>query len=254
MKLHFRKYGDSPEVIVIVHGLFGMLDNWHNIARKLSETHTVYSVDVRNHGGSPHDEEMNYSVIGEDLKHFLKDHNINRANFIGHSMGGKAVMKLADLYPEIIDRLIVVDIAPKKYRPGHLELFDAMFNLPVADLKSRTEADKALSEKVPEMGVRLFLLKNIERRPEGGFRWKLNLQTIFDHYEEIIDTIELDTPFLGETLFISGDRSGYIRETDHADILRQFPDARFETVENSGHWVHAENPTAFLDTVVQFLG
>lgn len=230
-----------------------MLDNWHNIAKKLSDQFTVYTIDVRNHGGSPHSEEMSYPLICDDLNEFCETHFLSSASFVGHSMGGKAVMKLADIYPGLIDKLCVVDIAPKKYKPGHLELFKAMFDLPIGQLSSRSEAERLFSQQVKEPGVRLFLLKNIHRRSRGGFEWKLNLQSIFNNYDHIIDEIQLDWPFSNDTLFINGDKSNYVKEEDQTRILELFPNAEFVKIPNAGHWVHAENPTDFLTQLTDFL-
>jgi pimeloyl-ACP methyl ester carboxylesterase len=253
LELNYKKYGDNDNVVIIVHGLFGMLDNWHNIARKLSENYTVYTVDLRNHGGSPHADEMDYDLISNDLYHFTNTHHITSASFVGHSMGGKAVMKLADLFPGIINKLCVVDIAPKKYKPEHHQYFKAMFNLPVAELKSRGEAEKRLAEMIPDTGIRLFLLKNLHRSKEGGFHWKFNLQGIYDNYEAIIDKVSLDWPFSNPSLFIKGAKSNYISEEDEDAIYEMFPNAEFTSIPDAGHWVHAENPTDFFNTLNEFL-
>ncbi len=253
MELNYKKYGDSTNVVLIVHGLFGMLDNWHNIARQLAPDFTVYTVDVRNHGGSPQSVDMTYDLISDDLSEFFEKHSIAKASFVGHSMGGKAVMKLADLYPGLIDKLCVVDIAPKKYLPGHLHLFKAMFDLPIGRINSRSEADHEFAKSVQDPGVRLFLLKNLQRQREGGFNWKLNLQSIFDNYETISDKVTLNWPFSNPTLFISGELSNYVTEADQDQILELFPNAEFNTIPNAGHWVHAENPKAFYKVLYEFL-
>lgn len=254
MKLNYKQYGDAGHHVVIVHGLFGMLDNWHNMAKKLSEQYIVTSVDVRNHGSSPHHASMTYDDICADFKELTTDLGITSAHFVGHSMGGKAVMKLADLHPEIIDKLCVVDIAPKRYNPGHLEIFDAMFSLPVEEINSRSEAEKMLSEKIADAGIRLFILKNIDRLKEGGYTWKMGLNEIYQNYESIIDEVKLSWPFSNETLFIAGAKSGYITQEDEAGILAMFPNAEFATIPDAGHWVHAENPTDFYQTLSAFLG
>ncbi len=253
MTLNYKKYGEQQPTIIILHGLFGMLDNWHNIAKMLSEKFTVYSVDVRNHGGSPHSDVMTYAEMCHDIAEFCETHAIHKAHFVGHSMGGKLVMSLADLYPQLIDKLVVVDIAPKKYKPGHLELFKAMFDLPIDEINSRSEAENMLKEVIPEAGIRLFLLKNLQRNPDSGYSWKMNLKAIYSNYESIIGAITLGWPFSNETLFIKGENSNYISESDESVILEMFPNASFETIENAGHWVHAENPKDFFNCLVSFL-
>ncbi|MFT4522607.1 MAG: esterase [Bacteroidia bacterium] len=253
MELFAKKYGNGPETILIVHGLFGSLDNWHNMARSLSEKFTVFTVDLRNHGNSPHDEEMNYSVMADDLANFMLTHHLEKAHLIGHSMGGKVVMKVADLHPSIVDRLIVVDIAPKKYPPGHAEIFSALLALPIKDFNSRQEAEDALAKRVDDEGVRLFLLKNLKREKGGGFSWKMNLLVIDKNYDAISEKLSLSWPFSNPTLFVKGALSQYIKAEDEADILEAFPNAVFKSIPESGHWVHADNPTTFLSVVDNFL-
>ncbi len=253
MKLNYKQYGDSGPYVVIVHGLFGMLDNWHNMAKSLSAHFKVVSVDVRNHGNSAHHPSMTYEDICDDFNELLKDLSIPKAHFIGHSMGGKAVMKLADLHPGLIDKLCVVDIAPKKYKPGHLAIFDAMFKLPVNTLSSRKEAEALLSESIDDVGIRLFILKNIDRCKTGGYEWKMGLENIYKNYETIINRVTVSWPFSNETLFIKGAKSNYISTEDESTILEMFPNAEFATIPKAGHWVHAENPEAFYTVLEDFL-
>lgn len=253
MKLNYKQYGDSGPYVVIVHGLFGMLDNWHNMAKNLSAHFRVVSVDVRNHGNSFHHEHMTYEDMCDDFDELLKDLSIPKAHFVGHSMGGKAVMKLADIHPGLIDKLCVVDIAPKKYKPGHLAIFDAMFNLPVSALTSRKEAETLLSKSIEDIGIRLFILKNIDRCKDGGYEWKMGLENIFKNYETIIDRVTVSWPFSNDTLFIKGAKSNYISIADESNILEMFPNAEFATIPNAGHWVHAENPDAFYTVLEDFL-
>jgi esterase len=253
LKLNYKQYGDSGKYVVIVHGLFGMLDNWHKMAKLLSPEYQVITLDVRNHGASPHNERMSYADICSDINELLIDLNISSAHFVGHSMGGKAVMKLADLHPELIDKLCVVDIAPKRYKPGHHEIFKAMFELPVSELTSRKDAENHLATRIKDAGIRLFILKNIDRKTEGGYQWKLGLQNIYSNYEQIIDSITLQWPYSKDVLFIKGEKSHYITNQDELDILDFFPNATFQSIPNSGHWVHAENPTAFYATLNEFL-
>ena len=253
MKLHHKIYGNAEEAVVIVHGLFGMLDNWHNIAKQLSDTYKVVTVDVRNHGNSPHSPDMDYDYMANDLNELLDDLGISSAHFVGHSMGGKIVMKVADLFPHRVDKLCIVDIAPKRYNPGHLELFDAMFSLDLETISSRSEIDEALIKKIPNTAIRLFLTKNIQRDKSGGFQWKMNLSVIFDAYQEIIGAIELAWPFSGETLVMRGERSDYITDEDMSDIEEMFPNSRLVTITGAGHWLHADNPDGFLSELKAFL-
>ena len=163
MQLYFKKYGTEGKILIILHGLFGMSDNWHNIARKLSETNIVFTLDQRNHGQSPHSPVMNYSVMADDIWEFMKSENIVEAILIGHSMGGKTAMAFADKYPAKTEKLIVVDIAPKAYKPGHIIYFDAMKTI---DFKAtgRKEIENQLAKRIADKGEMLFLLKNMKEK------------------------------------------------------------------------------------------
>ena len=177
MQLYFKKYGTEGKIILILHGLFGMSDNWHNIARKLSETNTAYTLDLRNHGQSPHSPIMNYSVMADDVWDFMNDEKISEAIVIGHSMGGKTAMAFANKYPEKTEKLIVVDIAPKAYKPGHIIYFDAMKSINFK-ASGRKEIEDQLAKNITNQGEMLFLLKNLYRKENGEYGLKLNLEAI----------------------------------------------------------------------------
>lgn len=252
MDLNYKTFGQG-DPIVILHGLFGTLDNWQTIARKLAEDHTVYIVDQRNHGRSPHLDEINYELMAEDLRQFMEDHWIYHAHIMGHSMGGKTAMRFALDHPDMVDRLIIVDIAPRAYPPGHETIFEALLGLDLSHLESRSDAEEWLKPHVPDFAVRQFLLKNLTRDKEHGYQWKMNLPVIHQHYEDILGPIESDEPYEGPALFLKGTRSPYIREEDHALICQMFPHARIESIERAGHWLHSEQPEFFLRRVSVFL-
>ena len=252
MQLNFKTFGQG-EPIIILHGLFGMLDNWQTIAKKLADTHTVFIVDQRNHGRSPHVEEHTYAGMADDLLQFMQDQFIQKAHILGHSMGGKTAMHFALNHPDQVDKLIVVDIAPKTYPNGHDEIFAALQSLKLNELESRKEIDEQLSNFISETGVRQFLMKNIERSRENGYALKMNLPVIYRDYPTILQEPELDDPFEGETLFIRGAKSRYVKDEDVLNILEFFPNARLETILDAGHWVHAERPQELLDLVKDFL-
>ena len=246
--VNYRVYGESnPHSIYILHGIFGMLDNWHLAAQKLSENHRVITFDARNHGKSFHHPDAGYSAMVEDLKNLMNLLGDRSAIIMGHSMGGKTAMAFAEKYPEMVQQLIVVDIAPKRYVAGHLGYFRAFKEVNLSALNSRKEAEEAFAPYAPEMSVRQFLLKNIEPIAGGGYTTKSNLEAIETHYEEIIGELEFDHVFLKQVDFIAGSKSGYIKEEDKDSILQHFPTSRFHVVQNAGHWVHAENPQGFLD-------
>jgi pimeloyl-ACP methyl ester carboxylesterase len=252
LQLNFKTFGQGPAVIIL-HGLFGSLDNWITLARKLAEDYSVYIIDQRNHGKSPHTEEFDYQILAEDLHHFMDSHGIYQAHLIGHSMGGKVVMQFASLYPERIDKLIVVDMAPKSYEPHHTQIFNTLNALDLTQVTSRKEADAYLFPRIQPQSVRQFLLKNLGRDKEKGFRWKFNLSSIYKHYPEILDNVEIDFPFDGDTLFLSGGASDYVLPEDKEDILELFPEANFVVLDGVGHWVHAEAPDRFMKEVGDFL-
>jgi esterase len=252
MKLHYKTFGQG-DPIIILHGLFGTLDNWQTIAKTLAENHSVYIVDQRNHGRSPHTDAMDYPSMAEDLKSFMESHWIYRSHIIGHSMGGKTAMQFALEHPDMVESLVVVDIAPKHYPGGHKEIFDALTALDLNSIDSRQEAEDFLQTRIPDFAVRQFLLKNLSRTKEGVYHWKMNLPVLYKHYAQILGPTLSDHSFDGETLFIKGGNSPYIQDEDLPDIRELFPRARVETVEGAGHWVHAEAPDAFVETVRKFI-
>lgn len=253
MKLHFRELGTGSPLIIL-HGLFGFLDNWQTLAKYLSKQYKIYLVDLRNHGRSPHSPEFNHSVMAQDLFQFIQDHHIHNPAIMGHSLGGKVAMHFALKHPELLSRLIIVDIAPKSYPVHHQEIINALKAINPATIKSRSEVDDILAQYIPEEDVRLFLAKNLYRQEDNSFAWRMNIPAIEEHIAEVGNETISETPFLKPTLFIKGSRSGYIKpEKDTALIEKLFPAARIETIENAGHWVHAEAPEQFYNLVVDFL-
>jgi len=254
MKLFYKKYGETGTPVFIMHGVFGMLDNWHNIAGNVAEEgFVVYTVDVRNHGHSPHSPEMGYEVMADDLAELMKDVGAEQAIIMGHSMGGKIAMTFALKYPEKVIKLICVDIAPKRYKPGHLEIIDAFKRMDLSSVTSRKEADDRMKTFISDTGVRQFLLKNLHRNDDNTYRWKHNIAAIEAHYEEIIGEITTDKTFDKPTLFIKGADSAYIKQEDEAHIQSMFTNVLFAEVADAGHWVQAENPEGFLVALLNFI-
>lgn len=249
-----RVYGTGNEVVYILHGIFGMKDNWHHIAGLLSRNCIVVTLDARNHGKSFHDHEMSYESMANDVAGLMVHLGHDKINLIGHSMGGKTSMKFASLFPEKLHSLMIVDIALRKYPPGHLAYFRAFENIDFLSIQSRTEADQAFAEYAPELAVRQFLLKNLEPIPGGGYRPKFNLPAIENFYQESIGMLELPAnSYLGPTLCVRGESSSYVLKTDEPEMLRVFPHCEFRTIHHAGHWVHADNPEEFLTQTRQFL-
>jgi esterase len=251
MKLHFKRYGSGPALCVL-HGLFGSLNHWHTHARALSERFTVYVLDQRNHGGSPHDSVMTYDAMADDLREFMDEHAIPEARLIGHSMGGKTAMRFAGLHPSRLHSLVVVDIAPRAYPPAHDDIFDALFGVDPSRYASREEIDHVLEPLLPESRIRQFLLTNLSRDTGGSYRWKMNVTFIHRNYRAIAGAVEVDPPFEGPALFIRGERSHYLLPADEPGIRSLFPRARFAMIPGAGHWVHAEAPGAFRRLLLEF--
>lgn len=238
--------------MVILHGLFGSSDNWYSLSKVFAEKYEVYTVDQRNHGQSPHTDEFNYHVLADDLEEFLRQQGVADPIVVGHSMGGKTAMNLAIKNPSIIKKLIVVDIAPKAYPIHHDHILDGLTAIPIGSIQSRNEAEAILAEYVDEPDVRQFLLKNLARNAEGKFIWKVNLRAIEAHIEEIGAGMQFEGVYTKPALFIKGARSGYFETGDDENIRKYFPQAQIVTV-NTGHWVQAEAPEAFLEAVNNFL-
>ena len=268
MELFYRKYGEAAPPLVIVHGLYGASDNWVSIARDLSDRFEVYVVDQRNHGQSSHSSEHDYPSMREDLREFMDLQGIKKAVLVGHSMGGKTVMSFAEAWPERVQALISVDIAPKSYRnlalasrtaANHSSMIDAMMKIDLSKIESREDADHALATSIGSERIRSFLLKNLRREQSGAFAWRINLEAINKNLEAIFEGMDREhiaaqgviTGF--PVLFISGGESGYIRTTDHQLIRDIFPTAEVVTIPGSGHWVHAEQPKLLVKTIRYFL-
>ncbi|GJM31599.1 MAG: alpha/beta hydrolase [Saprospiraceae bacterium] len=252
MDLNFKEFGQG-DPIIILHGMFGTLDNWQTIGKQLAEHYTVFLIDQRNHGRSPHTDSINYPALAEDLGAFMEAHWIYKTHLIGHSMGGKTAMQFATSYPDLVDKLVVVDIAPKQYEGGHREIIDALLALNPDNIQSRQEADTFMESRIEDFGVRQFLLKNLTRTKAGNYRWKMNLDVINQHYADILAPGIGPDVFEGQALFLRGEKSNYILDEDWPDILSHFPNAQLQTVPKAGHWVHAEAPEVLLAAVTDFL-
>lgn len=251
MELFSREYGEG-QPLVILHGLFGSSDNWLTQARLFAPTYKVFTVDLRNHGQSPHSDAFDYSSMTGDLEEFISTHKISNPVIIGHSMGGKTAMNFALAHPEMVDKLIVVDISPRPYNLEHYTIVEGLNAIPVATISSRNEADEELSRYVPEPDVRQFLLKNLQRKPDGGFTWKINLPVITEKLSNVGVDLQFSGTFEKPTLFIRGKRSKYVPDSDWKRITEVFPNARLETME-TGHWVQAEKPQEFVEVVTRWL-
>ena len=262
--LHFRKSGHGP-AMVILHGLYGSSDNWISIARKLEDRFTVFIPDLRNHGQSPHTSTHTYQDMAGDLYQFFKDHSINKATILGHSMGGKLAMMFAADYPELITGLIIADIAPKNYNSEkipfktvvqHELILEQMEELNLVSVTSRKEIDYFLAEKLKDSTLRQFLLKNIHRNREGYFEWKINVPVLKHALNSITHDVNSEwfadrLPILNYPVtFIRGLDSDYISDQDFVDLNKIYPEAKLISIADAGHWLHAEQPEKFLEAVL----
>jgi esterase len=251
MNLYAREFGQG-DPIIILHGLFGFSDNWQTIAKKLAEHYLVITPDLRNHGRSPHVESHSYPEMAEDLRLYMEAHWVFSTFLIGHSMGGKVAMQFALDHPDLVEKLIVVDIEPGQADDNHSDIFTSLLEMNLEKMTERQEAEQFLESRIPDLGTRQFLLKNITRNDEGGFEWKMNLSVLWKSYHNILAPVKGD-PFLKPCLFIRGSRSNYIKDADWPGVLKLFPQARLHTIEGAGHWVHADQPLALLETIQAFL-
>ncbi len=253
MKLNYKVLGQG-EPVIILHGLFGMLDNWMAFGKQLSSDYTVFLVDLPNHGRSPHIPEMNYQILADALKEFMEDLWIYEAALVGHSMGGKVAMQAALSYSDLVSKLVVFDIAPKKYTPDHDKILMALSNINLNGIELRSQVEEELLAEIKDPGVTSFLAKNIQRTKDGGFEWKLNLESITNSYENILEAPVLtDQEYQKETVFYRGELSPYISTNEDNLILRYFPKAVVETIPNAGHWLHVDAFDILLDKVRKFL-
>jgi len=252
MELFYRQVGNGTPLIIL-HGLLGLSDNWYSIAKNLGEKYRVYLPDLRNHGRSPHSSIFNYEVMARDVREFLDTHRIASSTIVGHSMGGKVAMYFALQHPAYVEKLVVVDIAPRAYAPQHEEIFEAIFSVDLSPVKTRQEVDALLAGRIKDVTVRRFLLKNLIRDKNGTFRWKFNLQGIFRNIHTMYEPIHSDQPFLKPTLFIKGEKSLYITEEDIFQIKKLFPEAQIRVIPGAGHWVHFDKPDKFIKILRTFL-
>lgn len=252
MDLFYRENGKGIPVIIL-HGLFGSSDNWLTLMKKFANNFHVFAIDQRNHGQSFHSDRFDYQVMSDDLLTFYKQAGLKNAVIIGHSMGGKTAMRFALDHPDQVTKLIVVDIAPRSYPVHHDHIAEALCSLELDSYSRRDEADRALAEKIKNPAIRQFLLKNVERNGQGRLIWKINLPVIKKNLENMGAEIGNDRPYKGPSLFIAGEKSDYIQPSDESRIKSLFLNTRIVYFKNTGHWVHAEAPDRFYETVSFFI-
>ena len=264
MKLFFRKMGEGPPVIIL-HGLYGSSDNWITIAKTLSDSYTLYIPDQRNHGKSPHSSRHDYTEMTADLEELVMENISGKFVIIGHSMGGKVAINFTFHHPERIASLIVADISPFRRYPddlaiveSHEKILKTLLFTDISSAASRKEAEKMVMEKILDKKVAGFLLKNISRDKTGKFKWSINAPALYNNIEKLMSGLVIPDEVTGgitgfPVLFIRGGESEYLPDSHKTDISKLFPAAEFITIPETGHWLHADKPSEFVQIVRDFL-
>lgn len=251
MQLHYQGQGDGSPLIVL-HGFLGSLDNWRVMSTRSARQHQVYGIDLRNHSALPLNAIMNFRAMAEDLREFFASRDLSSAQLLSHSMGGKVAMQFALDFPTQVDKLLIVDIAPRAYASEHRPLLNALLSLPLQSFTTYAEIDSALAPTVPDMAVRQFLSKNLRRNENGGFYWRIALDAISDHCDELTQAIESSIRFTKPTLFIRAGRSPFMQDDDIAGIRKIFSNVEIITITDTGHWVHIDATERFYQVVTNF--
>lgn len=250
--LHSTILGKGKPLLVL-HGLFGMSDNWITLGRKFSESFEVHLIDLRNHGRSFHDGIMDFESMSEDLINYCNYYHLKSINLLGHSLGGKVAMFFAIQFPKMVHKLIVADIAPKRYSNRHQTIFNALDNVDFKRAKTRDEVGKILGKSISNQSIVQFLLKNVHHKTSDELDWRFNLGVLKKNYNVINEMLPAYGTFETETLFLKGENSDYILPSDESSIMAHFPIAQIEIISNAGHWLHAENPEEFYQKCLMFL-
>ncbi len=253
MKLFSKKYGDKGQDLIVIHGLFGMSDNWNTLGKKFAKYCKVHLIDLRNHGRSPHSDEFSYELMCGDVLEYMEDNNIINPMILGHSLGGKVAMKFAFLYPDKIEKMIVADMAPRRYDTDfHQDLLSTLYKLHLEDFEKREEIDKLLASTYEDKGMRLFLLKNLYRKENKEFAWRFNIEVLLEKVSNIQEADFVKGICKIPTHFIRGGNSNYITTEDEFIINKHFSDFSIATIDGAGHWLHAEKPERFYSEVMGF--
>jgi pimeloyl-ACP methyl ester carboxylesterase len=251
--LHSKIVGSGEKHLLVLHGLFGQLDNWNTLGKYFGEEFTTHLIDLRNHGRSFHNEDSSLKAMTQDIVNYMDTNNIEKAHLLGHSLGGRIVIDFAMQYQDRLDHLIVADMAPKAYQPHHNTIFKALKSVNFEEISSRKDVENIFEQYIPEVGVRQFLMKNVYHAENGQYAFRFNLSSLDKYYQELIGSELLKGVFNGPTLFLGGANSNYILAEDEIMIKERFPNAEIKKIANAGHWLHAENPKDFVTEVMNFL-
>jgi esterase len=256
MELNYRQYSAAGASVLVLHGLFGSLSNWGWHCKQLAGRYAVYGVDLRNHGDSPHSDQLDYQVMAEDVRQLIIRLGLKSCCIVGHSMGGKVAMQLALNFPDLVDKLVIVDIAPVSYpedADSHMKVLAAMDAVKLSEIQSRTEAEVTLEDYIPQEALRKFVLTNLARNKEGLFEWRLHNDSIRENYAKLRSELVSTKSFSKPVLFVKGSLSLYIKPEYETQIKELFPVASVKLIMDAGHWLHAEQPQALQKVLLKFL-
>ena len=254
MILNSKVLGSSKKKIIILHGFLGSLDNWITFSKKISENNfEVHLLDQRNHGKSFHSNEFNYELMVKDLHEYMSKFNINNVSIIGHSMGGKTAMLFSWIYPDLVKKLIVVDILPVSYNKSYDLIFDSLLSINLKQIKSRNEFNLHLKKYFDDHGFILFLSKNLKRSLDGSFEYKSNIKVLQKTYSNVTSSINFHKEYRKGVLFIKGENSDYIDSENLKITSKLFPNYKLTEIKNAGHWIHHENPDDFFSICLNYL-
>jgi len=253
MILNAQQFGEGRP-LVILHGLLGSSDNWQTMARRFADRFHVCALDLRNHGGSPHAGSMTLEELADDVAETAAALKLERICLLGHSLGGKVAMTLALARPELVDRLVVADIAPKAYTPRYVGLLKLLAGLDLSTFRNRTEIVGELEPALPNLAFRQWLVKNLGTSPAGGLAWKVNLLGLLENYPGLTAALSGGRQFVGKTLLLRGGKSDYVDDADEASTRELFPNLESRTIAGAGHWLHAEAPGDFYEICSEFFG
>ena len=252
MHLHHQVTG-SGEPIIILHGLFGSLSNWNSIAKRLSQSNTVITVDLRNHGRSEWSDDVSYKAMAFDIAELISHLDLSCPHVVGHSMGGKTAMTLALELPDLVKSLTVVDIAPVSYGHSHIDLITTLLSVDLEKIQNRKDFDSTLEPLISDAGLRMFLAQNLVR-DSSKYHWRINLQVLYSGMSELVGFPSADGKIYDKpALFVNGALSEYVISEYHPEIYRLFPKAEISTIEGAGHWLHAEKPKAMIEHTERFI-
>ena len=256
MKLNCREYSESGAPVLVLHGLFGSLSNWGWHCKQLAQQYAVYGVDLRNHGDSPHSDQLDYQVMADDVRELIVRLELKYCCIVGHSMGGKVAMQLALNFPDLVEKLVIVDIAPVSYPENadrHMCVLAGMDAVKLNEIKSRAEAEVTLRDYISEEATRKFLLTNLVRNKKGLFEWRLHKDSIRENHANLRAGLTATKSFFKPVLFVKGSLSPYIKSEHEGQIKEFFPAASVKLIMDAGHWLHAEQPQALQKILLKFL-